>query len=186
MTILNIVRAGTYRIDPARSACRFTATHVLGLKPVTGTMAVTGGTVSVAADPERSIASAELDATSFTTDDPRRDRDVRGKRFLAADTHPEIGFRSTRCRRTADGWQLTGVLAVRGGSCEVTLDLVAAEAADDGYRFVVACVVDRVAAGVTAGRLIIGRQVHINLDIHAVPVPAPAHSHPEAHPAARH
>ncbi|MBG0569060.1 YceI family protein [Actinoplanes aureus] len=181
---LTDIRTGTYRIDPARSACRFTATHSFGLKPVIGTMSVTGGTITVAEDPERSIASAELDAASFTTDDPRRDKDVRGKRFLDAGNHPEMGFRSTRCRRTADGWQLAGVLAVRGGSCEVVLDLVSAEADDDGYRLVASCVVDRIAAGVTSGRLIIGRYVHVNLDIHAVPVPAPARYIPEARPAA--
>ena len=181
------IRTGTYRIDPARSACRFTATHVFGLKPVAGTMTVTGGTIAVAEDPERSIASAELDATSFTTDDPKRDRDVRGKRFLDTANHPEIGFRSTRCRRTAEGWQLTGVLSVRGSAGEVTLDLISAEAVGDDVRLVAGCVVDRVAAGVSAGRAIIGRLVHINLDIHAVPVPTPArHSPEEARPAARY
>ncbi|MEU4424671.1 YceI family protein [Actinoplanes sp. NPDC024001] len=164
---LTEVRTGTYRIEPARSVCRFTGTHIFGLKPVPGTMAVTGGTISVAADPERSIASAELDAASFTTDDPRRDRDVRGRRLLDVADHPEIGFRSTRCRRTGDGWQLAGVLAVRGGSCDVVLDLVSAEPVADGYRFVATCAVDRVAAGVTSGRLLIGRLVHVTLDIHA-------------------
>lgn len=173
MNSLTDIRTGTYRIDPARSACRFTATHVFGLKPVTGTMALTGGTITVAEQPERSIASAELDAASFITDDPRRDRDVRGRRLLNTADHPEIGFRSTRCRRTAGGWQLSGVLAVRGGACEVVLDLVSGEAVDDGYRFVASCVVDRLAAGVTAGRMIIGRRVHVNLDVHAVPVHAP-------------
>ncbi|MEV6301528.1 YceI family protein [Actinoplanes sp. NPDC051861] len=185
MTIFDI-RTGTYRIDPARSACRFTATHVFGLKPVAGTMDVIGGTVAVAANPEHSIASAELDAASFTTDDPRRDRDIRGRRFLDAAHHPEIGFRSTRVRRTPEGWQITGVLGVRGGSCEVALDLVTGEAVDDGYRFVASCVVDRVAAGVPAGRMVVGRLVHINLDLHAVPVRSPAHHADPSWPAEAH
>ncbi|MEU8238626.1 YceI family protein [Actinoplanes missouriensis] len=172
MNTLTEISAGTYRIDAGRSVCRLVATHAFGLKPVSATMALTGGTVTVAEDPERSIASAELDAASFTTDDPRRDRDIRGRRFLDAANHPEIGFRSTRCRRTPQGWQLGGVLAVRGGSCEVVLDLSPAERFDDGYRLVARCAVDRVAAGVRAGRGIIGRTVHIHLDLHAVPVAA--------------
>ncbi|MBB2942780.1 polyisoprenoid-binding protein YceI [Actinoplanes lutulentus] len=172
MNTLIDISAGTYRIDPARSVCRLVATHAFGLHPVTGTMAVSGGTVTVAEDPERSIASAELDAASFTTDDPRRDRDIRGRRFLNTADHPEIGFRSTRCRRVADGWQLIGVLAVRGGTCEVVLDLSPAEAAGDGFRLVARCAVDRVAAGVGAGRPVIGRTVRVELDIHAVPVRA--------------
>ncbi|WP_127542547.1 YceI family protein [Actinoplanes sp. OR16] len=164
------ISAGTYRIDPRRSVCRLVATHAFGLKPVTATMALTGGTVTVAALPEQSIASAELDAASFTSDDPRRDRDIRGRRFLDVAAHPEIGFRSTRCRRGPGGWQLAGVLAVRGGSCEVVLDLSPAEVADDGYRMVAAGVVDRMAAGVRAGRGIIARNVEVRLEIHAVPV----------------
>jgi polyisoprenoid-binding protein YceI len=177
------IRPGTYRIDPARSVCRLTATHSFGLMPVNATMALTGGTIAVAEDPERSTASAELDVASFTTDDPRRDRDVRGRRFLDAISHPEIGFRSTSCRRTAEGWQLAGVLAVRGGSWEVLLDLVSGEPDGDGYRIVASCVVDRVAAGVRAGRLVIGRLVHVSLDVHAVPVPAAARHGVEDWPA---
>ncbi|GGM97508.1 hypothetical protein FHR83_000206 [Actinoplanes campanulatus] len=33
------IRPGTYLLDPARSSCRITATHVFGLRPVTGTAA---------------------------------------------------------------------------------------------------------------------------------------------------
>ena len=161
---------GTYRIDPGRSACRMVATHVFGLKPVHATMDLTGGTFTVAASPERSIASAELDAGSFRTDDPRRDKDIRGPRFLDVAAHPEIGFRSTR----VEGSRLFGVLGVRGGGCEVVLDVSSVAAFDDGYRVVAACVVDRVAAGVRGGRAIIGRKVHVQLDLHAVPVRSPA------------
>ncbi|GAA4590147.1 polyisoprenoid-binding protein YceI [Actinoplanes octamycinicus] len=162
---LNELRSGTYTIDPARSGCRFTARHAFGLKPVHGTMPVLGGTVTVAADPARSIASAELDAAGFTTDDPRRDRDVRGPRFLDTERHPEIGFRSTRCLLGPDGWQVAGVLSVRGGSCEVVLAVDSGEPVADGYRFTARCVVDRVAAGVRSGRGLIQRTVEIVLDV---------------------
>ncbi|MEV0901856.1 YceI family protein [Actinoplanes sp. NPDC049802] len=171
-TTLTSIRTGTYAIYPARSVCRFTVPHVFGLKPVTGTMALVTGTLSVASDPERSIASAEFDATTFTTDDPRRDRDIRGRRFLDTANHPEIGFRSTGVHRTAEGWRLTGVLTVRGGFCEVALKLVSVLADCDCYRLTASCVVDRVAAGVAAGRPLIGRHVRIDLDLYAVPVPS--------------
>src|SRR4051812_47177921 len=101
------VRPGTYSIDAAHSTVEFTATHVFGLKPVHGTMAVRHGTVTVATEPRRSTVSAELDATAFTTDDARRNRDVQGKRFLDVARFPVISFRSTRLARTADGgWQV--------------------------------------------------------------------------------
>jgi polyisoprenoid-binding protein YceI len=155
------IQPGTYTVDPARSVCRFTATHAMGLKPVDGTMAIRSGTVTVAADPSRSMASAELDAATFRTDDARRDKDVTGKRFLDADRHPVIAFRSTGCR----GSQIDGVLSVRGGACDVTLAIVGCESTMDGYRFTAMCVVDRVAAGVTAGRGIIGRRIRLTLDV---------------------
>jgi polyisoprenoid-binding protein YceI len=161
------IRPGTYSIDPARSTCRLTATHVFGLKPVEATVAVRGGTVTVAADPVRSTASAELDAASFRSDDPRRDRDIRGKRFLDTANHPVIAFRSTGWVRGTTGWQLTGVLSVRGRDSEVSLDVDVAESATDGPRFVARTTIDRVAAGVATGRAIIARAVRIELDIRA-------------------
>lgn len=155
------IRPGTYTIDPVRSGVRFTATHVFGLKPVDGTMAIRSGTVVVAAEPRRSTVSAEMDAASWTTDDARRNADVRGKNFLDAARHPVIGFRSTRVVHGADGWQVIGELSIRGGSCEVTLQLT--EAGPD--RFTATARVDRVAAGVTAGRAIVGRYLDVTVTV---------------------
>ena len=158
------IRPGTYTIDPARSAVTFTGTHVFGLKPVHGTMRITAGTVMVAAEPRRSTVSAELDAASWTTDDERRNRDVRQK-FLDVERYPVIGFRSTRVAGGPGGWQIAGVLSVRGGSCEVTLRLGEAEPTADGLRFTATTRVDRVAAGVTTGRAIVGRYVDVTLTV---------------------
>jgi polyisoprenoid-binding protein YceI len=155
------IRPGTYTIDTVRSGVRFTATHVFGLKPVDGTMAIRSGTVVVAAEPRRSTVSAEIDAASWTTDDARRNADVRGKRFLNAAAHPVIGFRSTRVVHGADGWQVIGELSVRGGSCEVALQLT--EAGPD--RFTATTRVDRVAAGVGAGRAIVGRYLDVTVTV---------------------
>ncbi len=160
------IRPGTYSIDAARSTCDFTATHAFGRKPVHGTMAVRQGTVTVATEPRRSTVSAELDAATFTTDDERRNRDVRGKRFLDVARFPVLSFRSARLARTADGgWQVIGELAVRGGSAEVVLDLTGLEAAGDGYRVIATTTVDRIACGVATGRAIIGRLVTIRLTV---------------------
>jgi polyisoprenoid-binding protein YceI len=160
---LTDIRPGTYTIDPARSAVRFTATHVFGLKPVHGTMRVGSGTVMVAGEPRLSTVSAELDAASWTTDDDRRNRDVRGRKFLDTERYPAIGFRSTRITGGPGGWEIAGVLSVRGGSCEVSLHLSEAEPTPDGFRFTATTTVDRVAAGVTTGRAIVGRHVDVTL-----------------------
>jgi polyisoprenoid-binding protein YceI len=160
------LRPGTYTIDLARSTCTLHATHAFGLKPVTATMAIRGGTVTIGGDPARSSASAQLDAASFRSDDARRDKDIRGK-FLAVADHPVIAFRSTGCVRSAAGWQLTGVLSVRGTDSEVTLVIDGIEPAGDGYRCTASSTVDRVAAGVKAGRGIVSRPVHLKFEIYA-------------------
>jgi polyisoprenoid-binding protein YceI len=160
------LRPGAYRIDPARSAARFTATHAFGLKPVHGTVSVAAGTVTVAAEPRRSTVSAEIDATTWTTDDPRRDKDIKGRRFLNVADHPTIGFRSTRVTGGGAGWQIAGILSVRGGSTEVTLDLTGTTPTVDGHRLTATTTVDRFAAGVTAGRGLIGRTVRIALTLY--------------------
>lgn len=167
MTTSLALKPGTYTIDLTRSTCTLTAAHAFGLKPVTATMAIHGGTVTVGADPARSSASARIDAASFRSDDPRRDKDIRGKRFLAVAEHPVIAFRSTACARSGDGWELTGVLSVRGADSEVTLTIDTFEPTEDGYRCTARCTLDRVAAGVKAGRGIIARPVHLALDVHA-------------------
>jgi polyisoprenoid-binding protein YceI len=149
--------------DAAHSSVRLTATRTFGLKPVDATVAVRSGTVMVGTRPEQSTVSADLDAAGFTTDDPRRDRDVRGKRFLDAATFPAIGFRSTRVVKAAEGWQIVGVLSVRGGSTEVTLQVTEVMPTVDGYRFTATTTVDRAAAGIRSA--VVGRLIQIRLTV---------------------
>ncbi|WP_240670420.1 YceI family protein [Actinoplanes solisilvae] len=161
------IQPGTYTIDPSRSSCRLTATHVFGLKPVAATVDLRGGTVTVAPDLAASTCSAMLDAATFRSDDERRNKDVTGKRFLHAGSHPVIAFRSTGCRAGSDGWLIDGVLRVRGRDSEVTLTVEEAEWTGSGCHFVASATIDRVAAGVGAGRAIIARPVRLTLDLWA-------------------
>nr|BFE69408.1 hypothetical protein GCM10020092_027090 [Actinoplanes digitatis] len=61
------------------------------------------------------------------------------------------------------------MLGVRGGSAPMVLDVVDAAPADDGYRFRATALVDRVAAGVTAGRGIIARRVRVTVECRVEP-----------------
>lgn len=167
-TYLTELEPGTYTIDLARSRCRLDATHAFGLKPVAATLAIRAGTVTIGADPAASSASASLDAASFRSDDAKRDKEVRGKRFLDAARHPVIAFRSTGCERAAIGWRMAGVLSVRGTDSDATLTITGLTPTANGYRCTATCTIDRVTAGVRAGRGIIARPVRITLDIHAV------------------
>jgi polyisoprenoid-binding protein YceI len=156
---------GTYTIDPARSGASFAAYHTIGKKPVRGEMPIRSGTVTVAAEPRRSTVSAELDAAGWRTDNPRRDKDVRGKRFLDTEKYPVIGFRSTRVVGDGGSWRVVGVLSVRGGSAEVELAITRFEPTVDGCRITATTRVDRVAAGVPSGRALIARHVDVELTV---------------------
>jgi polyisoprenoid-binding protein YceI len=171
-TTLPTVRPGAYRIDPARSEVRFTAAHFFGVKPVPGTLAVTSGSLVVAHDPRRSTVTVELDPASFTTDDPRRDADITGKRFLNAAAYPVMGFRGTSVVPDGDGWRLDGVLTVRGTDSPVALRLTGAEPAGEragAWRFSATARIDRYAAGVTMARGFLFRWVDVDLEVVAVP-----------------
>ena len=162
------VRPGTYRLDPVHTTIRFTAYHLWGVKPVAGTFTLRSGVVVVAHDQRRSTVAAELDAAGFHTDDPRRDRDVTGRRFLDAAAHPTIAFRAN----AGDGPRLDGVLTVRGTESPLVLAVGAPEPVDGGgWRCTATGRVDRFAAGLTAGRGIIHRWLDVELTVVAVPAP---------------
>jgi polyisoprenoid-binding protein YceI len=68
-----------------------------GLGRVSGTVAVRAGTVDVVR-PALGQVTAQVDAGSFETGNPRRDRDVRGPRYLASVNHPTIAFQGGSIR----------------------------------------------------------------------------------------
>ena len=54
-----------------------------------------------------------------------------------------IAFRSIGWARGATGWQLTGVLSVRGRDSEVRLDVDRTESTPDGPHFLARTTIDR-------------------------------------------
>jgi polyisoprenoid-binding protein YceI len=164
------IAAGTYRIDPERSSIAFVTKSLFGLETVRGTFRIRSGEIVIAADTARSTARATIDAGSFRTDKPRRDKDVTSKRFLDAARYPTMTFTSTGLAYGPDGWRLTGTLTVRDTTSEVAL--VVSEQAPGFLRATAR--VDRHAAGVTAGRGLISRYLDLTLDVRAVPAPVPS------------
>ena len=97
------IATGTYVIDAVSSSVTFEARHIFGLGPVQCSFAIRDGSIRIAADPAESSVDATLDAASFATNNPKRDKDIRSKRFLDVTTYPDITFagtvRGTPCRR---------------------------------------------------------------------------------------
>ncbi|MFD3585387.1 YceI family protein [Streptomyces sp. NPDC058683] len=154
------IRPGTYTIDSSRSTCSLVVTHAFGLMPVNATVAISGGTVTLTTDPARYTASATLAAASFNSGSRQRDRDVT-KRFLNAARYPQIAFRSTGINDR----RITGVLSVRGTDSPVTLNITSWAPTENGYHALATTEIDRITAGVKAGRGMVARKVRFTLEV---------------------
>lgn len=122
MTAMTSVRSGTWTVDLTRTQAAFAARHLFG-QTVHGTIAVTTGTVEVGPDGRPQRLHASLAPASIDTGNTRRDADLRGQRFLAAESYPVMEVTASRISATAGGWHADAVLSVHG--CEVPLCIAA-------------------------------------------------------------
>jgi polyisoprenoid-binding protein YceI len=121
MTTVTSVAAGTWIVDPARTRAAFAARHLFG-QTAHGSIAVTGGTIEVGADGCPHRLHATLDPASIDTGNPRRDKDLRGQRFLAVDAYPLMEVLADQIAATADGWNATATLRVHGHEVSLPIE----------------------------------------------------------------
>ena len=160
------LQPGHYDLDPQRSVIRFRTRHLFGLGPVRGTFALRSGAVSVTDPLDGSAVYAEIDAASFTTGNPQRDRTVLLPRHLDAAAYPVITFAAQGAHQESTGpaaGVVSGTLTVRGVERPVTLTVTAAE--PDGAEIAVAASmqIDRFDFGLTAMRGLAGRYLDLDL-----------------------
>jgi polyisoprenoid-binding protein YceI len=115
------VAAGTWTVDLAQTQAAFTARHFFG-QTVHGTITVTAATIEVGQDGRPQRFHATLDPASIDTGHARRDKDLRGKRFLAVDAYPLMEVGADRIAATADGWSADAVLRGRGCDAPLRID----------------------------------------------------------------
>ena len=129
--------AGTWAIDPVRSALRFTVKH-LGVQTVRGTLRVEGQIV-VAAQPEDSTVAATIDLGSVDTKSKGRDKAIRSAPLLDIASHPTAQYRSTGLHPDAaggdpQGFLLDGELTFMGVTRPVPLRIKVERFIRDGGR----------------------------------------------------
>ncbi len=161
--------AGRYQLDPSRTAVAFRTRHLFGLGAVSGTMAVTGGEITIDPAVPQASVTATVSAASVRTGNRARDRDVRS-RFLHTGQYPDITFQAGSLSRAEDGWVLAGELEVRGVSRPATLVIESVEAVGAGFRARAAARIDRYAFGVTAAKGMAARYLDISLTAAAEPL----------------
>ena len=102
-TLAPAAPVGHYRIDPSQTTVRFSTRHLFGLGAVTGTVKVREADFRVT-EPLSATVHAVLDAASFETGNPRRDRDVRSARYLDVTAYPDIMYSSHQVRLHQGKW----------------------------------------------------------------------------------
>jgi len=117
---------------------------------------------------------AELDAAGIDTGHPRRDQDLRGRRFPATDRWPVITFEAHDIRPDETTWTVNGTLTVKDTSCPIRLDVAGFTIPADGAAAPVDLratgQLDRRSAGVTAApAFVVGHLVSLSLAVRLHP-----------------
>jgi polyisoprenoid-binding protein YceI len=166
------VRPGDWAADPEACSLTFAARN-FGLRTVTGQIPLNSATVQVDAGGHPVSIRAELDAGGIDTGHRRRDRDLRGRRFLAAGRWPVMRFEAASIQPDETGWTVTGTLTVKDRHCPVRLDVAGFTIPPDNPA---ACVdlhatgpLDRRSAGVRIPAFLVGHLVTLSLAVRLRP-----------------
>lgn len=122
MTTAVQIADGTYELDKPHTTVQFSVRHV-GVSTFRASFAGIDGRLVVENGSAELVASAAVESLSIVDPPEFREHVVRGNDFFAADSHPQLTFRSTSVEFGEDGTAtVSGELAIRGvsGSVEAT------------------------------------------------------------------
>ena len=168
----------TYVIDKKHSEAVFQVRHLI--TKVRGRFTDFEGAIQFnEAQPEQSAVTFSIKTSSIDTSEADRDKHLRSADFFDVDNHPTINFKSTRVKGSGSDLQVTGNLAIRGVSKEITLPVSHLGAAKDPWGnmrvgFETEITVNRKDFGLhwnaplEAGGFLVGDEVKISLSIQAV------------------
>jgi polyisoprenoid-binding protein YceI len=113
--------AGTYKIDSAHSFAYFGARHhVVGL--VRGRFEKVTGTIAVTQDLAACSVDVTIDVASITTQNSRRDEDLRSSEYFDVQKYPTMTYQGRGIRREAgNSWVMDGMLTMHGVTKAVPL-----------------------------------------------------------------
>jgi len=179
--------ADTWDIDPVHTSVQFSVRHMT-ISNVRGEFTkVSGKVVSEGNDPKQVRIEATIDASSISTQQPKRDADLRSPNFLDVANYPTVVFKSKKIEPAGPGkWELIGDLTIHGVTKEVTLRVEGpSEQVKDPYGNLrvgahATTIINRKDFGLTwnrvleTGGVLVGEQVAITIDVEAVRKPGPA------------
>ena len=110
-------------MDTNHTEVTFQIRH-MGVSTVRGSISgVTGTVVWDDKDPSKSSVEATINATTVSTNNEKRDADLKSPNFFNVEKFPTLTFKSTSVTGTAGKLQVTGDLTLDGVTKSVTLDV---------------------------------------------------------------
>lgn len=110
-----------WTIDPTHSEITFKVKHLM-ISNVKGEFKTFQATID-GEDFTKSTISANIDASSLSTNNNDRDAHLKGPDFFEVEKYPEITFVSTSLKKVDDDeFKLVGNLTTKGITKEITLD----------------------------------------------------------------
>jgi polyisoprenoid-binding protein YceI len=178
--------ADVWQIDPAHSSAQFSVTHLM-ISTVRGEFGAMSGTIEYDGKDVATIkVDATIDATTITTRNDYRDKDLKSDKFFDVAKYPTLTFKSKKALAGKDGaFKLVGDLTMHGVTKEVTLDVTAPSPIIKGMRGesrVGASATTKINrqdfgvkwnASVDGGGVVVSDMVAITIDIEAM-LPPPA------------
>jgi polyisoprenoid-binding protein YceI len=179
--------ADVWQIDPAHSSATFAVTHLL-ISTVRGEFGKMSGTIEYDGTNVSSIkADATIDATTISTRNEYRDKDLKSDHFFDVAKYPTLTFKSKKVAAGAGGgFQIVGDLTMHGVTKEVALDATGPSKVIKGAKGesrVAASAttkINRQDFGIVGGAGAAGDTVTITIDIEAMLTPVIAPTKPAA------
>lgn len=147
------LEAGSWRVEPDRTALEFRTRSMLGLMPVKGRFTLFAGALTV---DERGDASGELrvDTDSIATGIEKRDTHLRTADFFHATEYPHMVFTLRDLATNTNGdLVVTGVLKIRDKELQIVAPARLTESADGRLELRSEFPVDHKAAGLGWAKL---------------------------------
>jgi polyisoprenoid-binding protein YceI len=125
--------AGDYAIDPVHSFVDFIAQHLM-VGQIRGSFHPLTGNIKIAEDPASSSLDISIDTAGISTNNEKRDEDLRSARFLDVRKFPKITYRSTGVTPEPGGYlTVEGELTIRDVTKPVSIDAVFTGVVDDPW-----------------------------------------------------
>jgi polyisoprenoid-binding protein YceI len=171
---------GDYNIDHTHSRVGFTVRHAM-VTNMRGAFGEFEGRLHLdGSDPSKSTAELVIKVASINSAQAARDEHLLNDDFLAAETYPEITFRSTSAEAVdAETYRMRGDLTIKGVTRPVSIDLEFNGTAVDPYGltrvgFEGTATINRSEWGLTynaaleTGGVLIGEKIKLTFDVSAV------------------